>query len=223
MTQQALVVGGCPAPWHRLEAAIPPLQSALEEVGLMTRFTGIYHPEGGDDFTGDYGALSADTLQDVDLLVLYTTGAEHRGADIPAILQFVEKGGALVGIHCATDSFTQDADFVRFMGARFRTHPVQLDITMEIVDRQHPITNGVDTFTVHDELYLFADYDPDNVHLLAQTRSVDDNGPVPIAWTREPGRGRLFYLSLGHNASTLADTNWRRFFQNGVEWTLQRR
>ena len=223
MTLQALVVGGCPAPYHRLEPAITPLQTALEGLGLETRFTGIFHPDGGDDFVGDYSALSADTLQNVDLLALYTTGAEHRGADIPAVIEFVESGKALVGIHNAADSFYHTPEFVQLMGARFRTHPAQLDIATEIVDTQHPIMQGVEPFTVHDELYLFADYNPNNVHLLAQTRSVDDNGPVPLAWTREPGRGRLFYLSLGHNASTLADANWQRFFANGVEWTLRRR
>ena len=79
------------------------------------------------------------------------------------------------------------------------------------------------TFTVHDELYLFADFDPARVHLLAQTHSVDDNGPVPIAWTREQGSGRVFYLSLGHNPSTLENGEWRTFFQNGAEWALRHR
>ncbi|MFX6326674.1 ThuA domain-containing protein, partial [Acinetobacter baumannii] len=79
-----------------------------------------------------------------------------------------------------------------------------------IVDAEHPITQGLGTFTVHDELYLFSDYDPARVHLLAQTESFDDNnsGPIPIAWTREQGAGRVFYISLGHNPSTLADANW---------------
>jgi type 1 glutamine amidotransferase len=135
----------------------------------------------------------------------------------------VEEGKALVGIHCAADSFTDSEEYIALLGGKFRTHPAQLDITTEIVDRASPITAGLDTFTVHDELYLFADYDPARVHLLAQTRSYDDNGPVPIAWTREPEAGRLFYISLGHNPSTLHDTHWRTFFQQGVEWSLRRR
>jgi type 1 glutamine amidotransferase len=219
---KALIVGGCPQPWHRLEAAEPPLRAALESLGLEARFSGIYHPDGGADFVGDYAALNASTLQVIDLLVLYTTGAEHRGADVGAILDFVRNGKALVGIHNAADSFMNDPEYTALIGARFRHHPAQFDIATEVVDPSHPIMQGVGAFTVHDELYLFTDYDPANVHLLAQTRSVDDNGPVPIAWTREPGQGRVFYLSLGHNADTLSDANWQRLFKNGVEWALRR-
>lgn len=223
MSQTALVVGGCPASYHRLEPAQAPLREALEGLGLTVEFSGIFHPESGEAYVGDYSALTASKLADVDLLVLYTTGADPFGADVPAIVEFVESGKAFVGIHNAADSFTKDADYIALIGGKFRTHPAQLDITTEIVDTSHPITQGLTTFTVHDELYLFSDYDPARVHLLAQTRSFDDNGPVPIAWTREPEAGRVFYLSLGHNPSTLADANWQAFFKAGVEWALKRR
>lgn len=223
MAQKALFVGGCPAPYHRLEPAEPPVRAALESLGLEVEVRGIRHPDGGDAYEGDYSALTQERLAGVDLLVLYTTGAETFGAVPTDIVAFVESGKALVGIHCATDSFTRDADFIALMGGKFRTHPAQLDIATEIVDPAHPITQGVENFTVLDELYLFSDYDPARVHLLAQTHSYDDNGPVPIAWTRAQGAGRVFYLSLGHNPSTLADTHWQRFFRNGVEWALKRR
>jgi type 1 glutamine amidotransferase len=223
MPAKALVVGGCPASYHRLEPAEPPLRGALEHLGLQVTFRGNYHPDGGDAYIGDYSALTQESLAFFDLLVLYTTGANRQGADIAAIVDFVERGKGLVGIHCAADSFTEDPEFIALLGGKFRTHPAQLDIATEIVDPRHPITQGLVDFTVHDELYLFSDYDPARVHLLAQTRSYDDNGPVPIAWTREPGHGRLFYLSLGHNPSTLADPHWQAFFQNGVEWALKQR
>lgn len=222
MSQNALLVGGCPAPYHRLEAAEPALRTALEDLGLTVKVSGIRHPDGGDAFVGDYSLLTDGGLEGVDLLLLQTTGKERHGADVGAIVRFVERGGALVGIHNAADSFTDSPEFVRLMGGRFRHHPAQLDITTEIVDPAHSIMQGVESFTVHDELYLFADYAPETLHLLAQTHSHDDNGPVPIAWTREQGAGRLFYLSLGHNASVLADPNWQRFFKNGVEWALRR-
>jgi type 1 glutamine amidotransferase len=223
MSAKVLVVGGCPAPYHRFETAAPPIRSALESLGLEVTTTGIYHPDGGDAFIGDYTALSDAGLQGFDALVLYTTGKERFGADVEAIVRYVEEGKALIGIHNATDSFTDHPSFIALIGGKFRTHPAQLDITTEIMDTVHPITNGLKPFTVHDELYLFTDYDPSRVHLLAQTRSVEDNGPVPIAWTREQGAGRVFYISLGHNPSTLADSRWQTFFKNGVEWALRRR
>lgn len=223
MAYRALFVGGCPAPYHRIEGSAPPVRAALEAMGVEVEVSGIFHPEGTGAYTGDYSALTADSLAKFDLLILNTTGNERHGADIAAICDFVAQGKALIGIHCAADSFTDDPVFVAMLGGKFRTHPEQLDIATEIVDAAHPIMQGVEPFTVRDELYLFSDYNPDNVHLLAQTRSYDDNGPIPIAWTREPGQGRLFYLSLGHNPSAMTDSHWQRLFQNGVEWALRLR
>lgn len=223
MANRALIIGGCPAPYHRLEGFAPPVKSALEALGLHVTVTGITHPEGGEAWKGDYSALTETGLHEYDLLVLNTTGNTRYEGDETEIMEWVEEGGALVGIHNATDSFTDNPEWVRFMGGRFRHHPAQLDIATEITDRSHPITRGLDDFTVHDELYLFADFNPAGVHLLAQTHSYDDNGPVPIAWVKEPASGRLFYLSLGHNVSTLEDAHWQTFFKNGVEWALRRR
>lgn len=223
MPLQALFVGGCPYSFHRIEPTEAPIRAALEPLDIEVTFDGIFHPDGGEAFTGDYSSLTTESLSQYDLVVLYTTGNDRRGADIEAIRNFVGAGKALVGIHNATDTFTDDPAFVSMMGGRFRTHPAQLSIQTEIVDSTHPITEGLEGFTVWDELYLFADYDPENVHLLAQTQSYAEEESVPIAWTREEGAGRIFYLSLGHTPSTLEDGNWRQFFQNGVEWALRRR
>src|ERR1051326_2174815 len=78
---KALVVGGCPASYHRLEPAEPPLRSVLEGLGLEVDVTGIYHPGGGDAYRGDYSMLSGPYLPQYDLVVLYTTGKERHGAD----------------------------------------------------------------------------------------------------------------------------------------------
>jgi type 1 glutamine amidotransferase len=221
MAKKALLVGGCAYTFHQLEPIVPHIQAVLARLGVELTATGIYHPNGGAEFHGDYSELTAENLAEYDLLVLYTTGNDRRGAEPDSIRAFVESGKALVGIHNATDSFTDDPAFVQFMGGRFRTHPAQLDITAEIVDAAHPITQGVPTFTVWDELYLFADYDPTNVHVLAQTSSYAEEAPVPVAWVREPGEGRLFYLSLGHNPATMENADWQRLFENGITWALR--
>lgn len=220
---RALFVGGCPASYHRLEPAEIPVRTTLEGLGLSVDVSGIYHPDDGDTWVGDYSMLTQPFLGEYNLVVLFTTGTATNGADIGALHAWVKAGGALVGIHCATDSFSDNAEYVALFGGKFRTHPAQLDIALEVVDPAHPIMKDIAPFTVHDELYLFADYSPDRVHLLAQTHSYTDNGPVPLAWTREPGDGRLFYLSLGHNPSTMADPNWQKLFATGVEWALKRR
>ncbi|MDR3710368.1 MAG: ThuA domain-containing protein [Capsulimonadaceae bacterium] len=217
--KKALYVGGCTATYHQLEPTVAPITSLLDEIGIDTTVTGIYHPNGDETYAGDYTALNATNLAGYDILVLFTTG-RGRGEDVDAVLDFVRNGKSLIGIHCAADSFQDRQDYLRAIGGQFRTHPAPLDVAVEIVDAAHPVTAGVSAFTVHDELYLFKEYDPKNVHLLAQTTSFDDGAPIPVSWVREEGKGRIFYVSLGHMPPVMSDPNWRRLVQNGVNWTL---
>jgi uncharacterized protein len=222
MAHKALYVGGCTATYHQMEPSVPSVRAVLDGLGIPMDATGILHPGGGESWTGDYAALTKDNLAKYDLLVLYTTGHDKHGEDTSAIIDFVRSGGALVAIHNGADSFNYDPAYIALIGGNFRTHPAQLDIALEYVDTAHPITKGLKPFTVLDELYLFQNYDPSRVHLLAQTRSYDDNGPVPVCWTREEGVGRVFYLSLGHNAETQENAQWRELFARGVQWTLKK-
>jgi type 1 glutamine amidotransferase len=222
-TLRVLFVGGCPASYHRLEPAEPEVRRALAPLGATLTVAGIRHPDGVDGFVGDYTALTAESLSGYDVVVLFTTGHGH-GEDTRALIEWVRRGGALLGIHCAADSFTDDSDYVALIGGKFRTHPAPLDVTVEFVDTDHPITRGLAPFTVRDELYLFNDYDPARVHLLAETRSYDGEGPasIPVCWTRTEGDGRVFYLSLGHFPDAMASLGWQTLFARGAAWAVGR-
>ena len=42
------------------------------------------------------------------------------------------------------------------------------------------------------------------------------------AWTEKPGRGRIFALSLGHTAATMAEPHYQRLLAKGVRWAAGR-
>ncbi len=221
--KKALFVGGCAAPWHRIATSAPHIEKALLDLGYAPEITGIFQVGNTDEAAGDYSALNAEKLEQVEVVVLHTTGNERQGADLEALKAWVKNGGALVGVHCAADSFKDDAEWVSMLGGSFRHHPEQLEVTVEIADNAHPITQGVSPFTVFEELYLFDHYNSSQTHLLAQTRSYDegDGAPIPIAWTHEVGQGRIYYLSLGHNPAVMETPEWQTLFQNGVKWVTR--
>ncbi len=219
--KRALFVGGCGASYHRLEASEGPVTRALAAAGYLVDVSGVQHPDGGDGYTGDYSALLADNLAQYDVVVLHTTGRETRGGSVKDLLAFVREGKGLVGIHCATDSFTDNEEYVKAIGGKFRTHPPGLiPVHVEIVDHEHPVTSGVSDFDVTDELYLFSDYDPGNVHLLAKTNSYEPEQEVPIAWTREEGKGRIFYVSLGHDPGAMLTESFQTLLGRGADWAI---
>ena len=82
---------------------------------------------------------------------------------------------------------------------------------MLVKDRAHPSTRAIpQPFEVFDEIYQFDRYDPARVHLLlymAKHPESGEPGEFPLAWTRDHGKGRVFYTALGHRDDVL-DAEW---------------
>lgn len=161
----------------------------------------------------DLAVLSEGNLKNYAGVVNFTTGRDLSEDQWAALKGFVLGGGGYIGIHSATDTFKNQPDAIKMMGGSFVTHPAQLDVPVEIV-ASHSITEGVKPFTVHDELYIM-EYWPETFTLLAQTPA---EGTQPIAWIREEGKGRVFYLSLGHNTEVYDDPNYAKLLRRGVQW-----
>ena len=85
-------------------------------------------------------------------------------------------------------------------------------------------TRGLEpAFDVFDEVYQFKRFDPDRVHvLLALERNPETGAPgsFPLAWTRETGRGRVFYTALGHRPDVIAAPWYRAHLRGGILWAL---
>jgi type 1 glutamine amidotransferase len=89
---------------------------------------------------------------------------------------------------------------------------------VQIEDRAHPITEGVDDFDVDDELYMLA-WDP-SVHVLAIVEWYEKR--LPVAWTHTYGDGRVFYTALGHDERAFATPAFLRLLVNGARWAAAR-
>lgn len=172
------------------------------------------HPQVRTTVAHDY----ADTarLAACRFLITYTCDVMPSAAEAAAIRAWLEGGGRWLALH-GTNSilrFTDQGvatpeerpDVMELLGTQFKAHPPIGPFRVEIVDRDDPLTRGIDDFDVVDELYLSKTTAP--IRTLAQTRFqgeatgfVDADWPetvVPIVYRRELGRGGIVYNTLGH-------------------------
>lgn len=210
-----ILLGGA---WHDFVGFAEIIPALLAEEGLASEPT--YDPD-------DLLRLGL-AEERRDLVVLYTcydesgeTG-EGPGARRPtneqvrALADWVQGGGALLGIHGATVAGESAPAFGALLGASFVSHPARHDFTVYPVAVPHPITAGIEPFTVRDELYLHEFEASPDVHMVA----LYGGAAHPLVWSRREGRGRVAYLALGHDREVWDHPAFRRILRQAARWLI---
>lgn len=149
--------------------------------------------------------LSPASLAGYDGVIFASTTGELPIPDRAGFLNWIRSGKAFVGLHAATDTLMEWTEYVEMIGGSFKTHGAQVGVDILNADTQHPITKNLPSIWKIDleEIYQFNNYDPKRVHeLLVLDRHPNDKTPghFPLAWSRDYGKGRVFYTALGHRS-----------------------
>jgi len=162
----------------------------------------------------DLSVLEGDGLAPYDLLVFYYTVGTISDAQKNGLLGWVASGKGFAGFHSAADSFRDCPEYRAMVGGWFVTHPRYREYQVSVAAPEHPITQGLDEFTVTDEQYI-TDYDPRNRVLAA---ALWKGGAMPVVWTKDWGQGRVCYLALGHDANACRHEMFRVLLTRGGVW-----
>ncbi|MER6089834.1 ThuA domain-containing protein [Streptomyces bluensis] len=197
--------------------SIPEGIAAVKELGAAHGFA--------VDATEDAGAFTARNLARYDAVVfLSTTGDVLNETQQGAFERYVRRGGGYVGVHAAADTEYDWAFYGGLAGAYFQSHPAIQPATVDVEDRAHPATSGLEaTWNRTDEWYNYRSNPRERAHVLA---SLDEssytggtmNGDHPIAWCQEYQGGRAFYTGGGHTKESYAEPAFRQHLLGGIRW-----
>jgi hypothetical protein len=148
-----------------------------------------------------------------------------------AIRAFVERGGSAWFFHNASYISGTNEDFRHVEGALFTGHTPFRPYKMRIVNRDHPITRGVNDFVVTEEQhYVIYDKSPRDVLV----RSVNEEGleystakygnqgaSCEACWAYEYGRGRVCFMAPGHTIPSLWNPEYVKLQKNALRWLLR--
>lgn len=160
----------------------------------------------------------------VDAYVLYTAGGAFGPDQQAALADAVAGGKGLLALHasCVLDEET-DRTMIELLGCRYLSHgPGHHEGTYEVhVDGDHPVTNGVTTFTLFDEYYEIGI--PNNgisnlgIQVLAW-RDAPGGRTEPVLYVREHGLGRVCYFALGHDMRAWGQPMFQRIARQAIRW-----
>lgn len=136
---------------------------------------------------------------------------------IEPLLAAVRGGVGLAGNHGVIDSFRHEPEFHLMLGGQWVTH-FDFAITTHRIymdGAPSPITDDLPTITVTTEQYYVL-VDPANTTLA--TMRVPGDVVMPVAWTKQYGKGRVFYCSLGHSVDILEQPDILTLVTRGMLW-----
>ena len=128
---------------------IPTLMAALGPKGINFSYT---------DKLED---LNTTTLSKYDALMIFANWDSISSEQEKALLDFVASGKGFLPIHCASYCFRNSNEYIKLVGGQFWRHTMD-SITTATMKPEHPIMQGLSSFTAYDETYLHSQLQPDN-------------------------------------------------------------
>ena len=185
----------------------------------------------------------AEVMAGVDLIVQVVTMSTIEKDALAGLIAAVRAGTGMVGWHGGiADSYRDSADYLQLIGGQFAHHaaigPVDelsgeqsdnyQEYSTEITElgRSHPVTEGVDDFTLTTEQYWVLSDDYNEV-LATTTQAKRDfdawDRPVtfPAVWTRHWGEGRIVVSTAGHRLEIVQHPAVRRTIEQGMLWAAR--
>ena len=171
-------------------------------------------------------------LLEYNTLVLYDISKDITDSQKKRFLSVFDKGIGVVVLHHALVSYQHWPEYEKIIGGRYPeadgksgavTEEVgyqhDVEIPVVIVAKDHPITAGLNDFTIKDEIYWGFHVQPDVTPLLTTTHPKSGK---PLAWCRTQSKSRVVYLQLGHGPSAFDDPNYRKLLAQSIRWAANR-
>jgi len=183
--------------WGGWEGHKPELFASHVENWLITE-KADYKINNGLDAYDDY-----DELIKYDLIIQSVTMDEISKKQEENLLKAVLSGVGIAGAHGGlVDSFRKNTNYQFMIGGQWVAHPGNI-IKYKVKMLEDELTSGLSDFEIVSEQY-YMHYDP-NVKIIAETKFNDEIYPwinnvvMPIAWKKMYGKGKVFFISIGHD------------------------
>jgi type 1 glutamine amidotransferase len=181
---------------------------------------------------------SADLLKpglekEYDVIVMYDMVNTITPAQRKSFVALLDRGIGVVALHHNMGAHRDWNEYRHIIGGRFILKPTEIDgkkygtsgwdhdqeLRVTIADKEHPITRGLKDFTIHDEVYNKYYVAPDVKVLLTTDHPKND---PKIAWVKEYGKSRVFFLMLGHDSKAWKNPNYPEILSRGIRWAAGR-
>jgi len=141
-----------------------------------------------------------------------------------ALINFVKSGGGVVTFHASTTAFFEWPGFKEISTGAWiegTYHGKQSETEVNIQNKRHPVTKGMQDFTMEDELWINAERNPSFKILGSATnKELQEEGIMkqPAIMVKDYGKGRVFHTILGHGVKNMQNEDFQKLMVRATEW-----
>jgi type 1 glutamine amidotransferase len=169
-----------------------------------------------EDFVANVGGVAG--AYDVVLFYNFHQGTPAEGSrEFAALTSIVERGQGVLVMHHAVLAYLEWPWWADLVGVQERAfgYDFAQRLDVDVVDRNHPITAGVEPWSMIDETYSMNSCGDDSHALLTTDHELSMD---TLAWTRQVGESRVFCLQSGHDNDTWKEPAFQRVVEQGIAW-----
>ena len=137
------------------------------------------------------------------------------------LLSFVKSGKGFFVQHLASASFGKWDEFGKLCGRKWvmgvSGHGPRSIFEAKVVDQNHPIVQGMESFKADDELYSKLQGNAP-ITVLVEAFSDWSKKVEPLVFVREYGNGRVVHNAFGHDGKAILNPCVAKIIARGVEW-----
>lgn len=201
--KKALILGDYAlATWHPLRGVDDELVRILDQYKV--------------EICEDYPTLTLEKLKEYDFVVNYIDNWSKRGNSncAGALIAYVADGGSMMAIHNGI-IIKNHPELEQLMCGAFLNHPKH-EVLKYTIAKSHPLTKTVMPFEIDEEPYMF------KMSALVEPEIVMNyeykGEQYPAVWLRSFGKGKMIYITPGHNAETFKHKGMETLIRQSALW-----
>jgi type 1 glutamine amidotransferase len=166
--------------------------------------------------------------KDFDVIAFYDMWKDISEEEKQIFLDEFEKGTGIVFLHHSLASHPEWPEYMQLVGGKYNEaeytpdtsqrsdykHDIVLQV--RVLDKSHPVTEGVGDFEILDEGYSNTLQLP-GVHNLLETSHPDCDRY--IGWTHAVKNAKVVYLMGGHDKHAYEHPSFRKLLSNAINYT----
>jgi type 1 glutamine amidotransferase len=170
---------------------------------------------------------------DYDVIVFYSMTQDISEKRRQNFLKLLDRGVGVVAMHHIMCAFQDWPEFKNIIGTKYYlkdttedgvaykagSYQHDIDMAIKVVDEQHPITEDMSDFVIHDEGYKNCWFDKNNYVLLSADHPASDK---TVCWVRNYGKSKVCTIQLGHDSKAYENRNFRLLVNRAILWSAGR-